>query len=275
MKAKIFPLFLIFFLFGFKAFSQTINIDSLNSHNAYRVGEKLVYSVKYRLIKGGEAVLTLDILQNGDNFVYYAKADAYTTGAAKTLANIHDTYESYFDMFTGLPVRATRTIQENHYWSYNDVIFNQDSGYVWSLKSGVKKVPTPILDLLSAFYFARKNLFNQPFHKNQVINLTTYFDDQVFPLRIRYKKTEKIRTKFGKVQALLFVPVIEGLDTKLLKKEDDLKIWFSDDGNYIPLKIQYKSPYGRVKVQLIDFDHLNYPFGVNKEQLKKLQSQSN
>ena len=262
MKNKLIFLFInLLLFFGVKA-QIYLNIDSLNSHNAYKVGEQLLYSVKYRLIKGGEASLTLDIMQNGEDFVYYAKADAYTTGAAKALARIHDTYETYFDMFTGFPIRATRTIQENHYWYYNDVIFNQDSGYVWSLKSGKKQVPVPILDLLSAFYFARKKLFNHPLHKNQVIVLTIYMEDHVLPLKIRFKKHDKIRTRFGRVNALLFVPVVKDLNTKLIKKEDDLKIWFTDDGNYIPIKIVYKSRYGHVKVVLKDYKNLNYPFGV-------------
>ncbi len=256
---------LITLFLGFLHFTQaqvSFNIDSLNKHNAYKVGEKLIYAVKYKLIKGGEAALTLDLMQNGQDFLYYARADAYTTGAAKTLAKVNDTYESYFDILTGFPVRATRTIQENHYWYYNDVIFNQDSGYVWSLKSGKKPVPTPILDLLSAFYFARKNLFIRPLEPDQVIKLNIYLEDQVLPLKIRYKQTETIRTKFKKkVEALLFVPVLDEIETPLLKEEDDLKIWFSNDGNYIPIKIIYKSSYGKVKVELIDFEHLNYPFG--------------
>ncbi len=245
-----------------------INVDSLNDHNAFKVGEKLLYSVKYQLIKGGQASLSLDLMQNGEDFVYYARAEAYTTGAAKMLTNVNDTYESYFDLFTDLPVRATRTIQENHYWYYNDVIFDQDSGYVWSLKSGKKSVPTPILDLLSAFYYARRNLFSTDLHDNQIITLNIYMEDHVLPLKIKFKKIKKIRTKFGRINALLFVPVIDDLHTNLIKKEDDLQIWFSDDGNYIPVKIVYKSKFGHIRVILIDFKNLNYPFGIHYTHVK-------
>ncbi len=247
------------------SFAQNINIDSLNSHNAYRVGEKLIYEVRYKLIKGGEASLSLDLFQNGKDYVYYARADARTTGSARMFAKIHDTYETYFDMFSGYPVRATRTIQENHYWYYNDVIFNQDSGYVWSMRSGVKQVPTPILDFLSAFFFARKYLFNREFKKGQIINLTTYFEDRIFPLKIKYKTTKRIRTRFGKVEALLFVPALEAQDNPF-KKEDDLQIYFSNDGNYIPLKVKMKTPFGSVKAELINYENLNYPFGMKTAQ---------
>jgi len=253
---------LIFLLvLNFIVLIAQVNIDSLNSHNAYKVGEKLIYEVRYRLIKGGEASIILDLFQNGNDYVYYSRADAKTTGSAKVVAKIHDTYESYFDMFTVYPVRATRIIQENHYWYYNDVIFNQDSGYVWSMRSGIKKIPTPILDLLSSFYFARKFLFNQGFKQEQIINLTTYFEDRIFPLKIKYKKTEQIKTKFGKIEALLFVPALEEKDNPF-KKEDDMQIWFSNDGNFIPLKIKIKTPFGIVKAKLIDYKNLNYPFGI-------------
>ncbi len=253
------------------SFAQKINLDSLNSHNAFKVGETLIYSVKYHLIRGGIATLSLNLFQNGDGYVYYAKAEAKTTGTARLFANIYDTYESYFDLFTGYPVRATRTIHENHYWYYNDVIFNQDSGYVWSLRSGRKKVPTPILDFLSAYYFARKFLFNRQFKKGQIIDLTTYFEDHVFPLKIKYKKTTKIHTKFGRVQALMFVPALDAKDNPF-KKEDDLKIYFSDDGNYIPLKVVMHTKFGNVKAVLIKYQNLNYPFGIPyKEYLEKMK----
>ncbi len=255
---------LLFLFVHFLLLGQNVNIDSLNSHNAYRVGEKLIYEVKYKLIKGGEASLSLDLFQNGNDYVYYARADARTTGAARVFARIHDTYETYFDMFTGYPVRATRTIQENHYWYYNDVIFNQDSGYVWSLRSGRKNVHTPILDFLSAFYFARRFLFHENFRSGQIINLTTYFEEHVFALKIKYKKQKKIRTKFGRIPALLFVPALDAKDNPF-KKEDDLEIWFSDDGNYIPLKVRMHTPMGAVKAELIDYSNLNYTFGVSRE----------
>ncbi len=254
-------LFLSYLVFSFFILSgQNIDIDSLNSHNAYKVGEKLIYEVKYKLIKGGEASLSLDLFQNGDEYVYYARADARTTGSARLVANIHDTYETYFDMFTGYPIRATRTIQENHYWYYNDVIFYQDSGKVWSMRSGIKTVPTPILDILSAYYFARRFLFDREFKQGQIIDLTTYFEDRIFPAKIKFKKVTKVRTKFGRVEALLFVPALDAKDNPF-KRENDLLIWFSNDGNYIPLKVRMRTPFGSVKAELIDYENLNYPFG--------------
>lgn len=257
---KFYTSILFTFIFSVNLLSQNLNLDSLNRHNAYKVGEKLVYDVKYKLIKGGEAALTLDLFQNGNDFVYYARAEAYTTGVALSLAKIHDVYESYFDLYSGYPLRATRSIQENNYWYYNDVVFNQDSGYVWSLKSGNKAIPKNTLDFLSAFYYARREIFTKPLKKDQVINLTTYFEDRVYPLKIKYKKTAKINTKFGKVECLLFVPDMS-IPNNPFKKEKDLQIWFTNDGNFIPVKITIKTPMGGVKAELKDFDRLNHPFG--------------
>ncbi len=250
----------LFILTSFIANAQ-LNIDSLNQNNAFKVGEKLIYTVKYGLIKGGEASLTLDLYKSpGDNYYYHAKAIAYTTGLAAAIATIYDIYESYFDLQSGLPSHAIRNIRENHYIYYNEVFFFQDSGFVYSVNKGKIKTPKHILDILSAFYFARRFLFHKTLKKNQIIYLPTYFEDRLYPLKIKFKKKETIRTKFGKIKCLKFVPVIE-VDNPF-KKEDDLRIWFSDDGNYIPVKIRMKSKIGVFKADLISFSDLKNPLGI-------------
>ncbi len=258
MKSKIISFLLS--LLPFWAFPQ-LNIDSLNSNNAFRVGEKLVYAVKYGLIKGGEASLVLDIYKGAnESYYYHAKATAVTTGMVSSFAKIYDIYESYFDLFTGLPVWAIRNIRENNYTYYNQVFFYQDSGYIYSVNRGIVRTNSHILDILSAFYFARKFLFNRPLEKNQIIYLPTYFEDKFFPLKIKFKERETVKTKFGKIRCLKFVPVLE--QNNPFKKEDDLQIWFSDDRNFIPVKIRMKSKFGVVKADLIYFENLNNPLAI-------------
>lgn len=254
--------FLIFLVFAFplKVISQ-IDIDSIATNSAYLPGEKLVYSIKYGAVKGGEASMTIDIIPSGSTFYYYVKASAVTTGIATNFAKIYDVYESYINISNGYPVKSVRNISEGNYRRYNEVLFFREQNYVWSLNSGKhKNIPYNTLDLLSAFYFARRHMFSQDFTKGQTIDLTTFFEEKLFPLKIKFKEKEYVKTKFGKVMSLKFVPVLE--QNNPFKKEDDLQIWFSDDGNYIPVKIRMKSKVGIVKAHLINYENLKNPLGV-------------
>ncbi len=257
---KLFRLLLIFFiLLPLIGASQT-NIDSITQNNAYKPGEKLVYSVKYGAVKGGEASMTIDVIPSGDTYYYYAKATATTTGMVSNVARIYDVYESYIGISSGYPFKAVRNITENNYIRYNELLFYRDSNYVQSLNRGKHWIPKNTHDILSAFYYIRRNLFTRTFKKGDVIDITTFFDNQLFPVKIKYKETEYVKTKFGKVKCMKFVPVLE--KNNPFKKEDDFQMWFSDDGNYIPVKIKMKSKVGSVKAILIDYENLKNPLGI-------------
>ena len=251
---------LLFLLFAVIFFSGESQVDSMPIINtAFEPGEYLRYKVKYGLINGGYAEMRIDAEQVGYDWYYHVKAIARTSGAVRAFARISDRYESYIELASGLPLQSIRDINENNYRRYNEVIFVRDENKVISLKSGEHKVPDGILDILSAFYYARRIIFDKKIKKNQTINLTTYFDDEIYTVKIKYKKTEKVRTKFGKIMCMKFVPVLDSKSS--FKKEEDLQVWFSDDGNFIPLKIRLKMGISTVKCDLSKYNNLKNPLG--------------
>jgi len=246
-------------IFSLSIFSQEITPPVINT--AFKPGEYIKYKVKYGLISGGYAEMKITLEQVGYDWYFRVKAIARTSGLAKSVANVRDRYESVIQIGTGLPLQAIRDINENSYHRYNEVIFVRDTipNTVLSLKSGKHKVPVGTLDILSAFYFARTSIFKNKLNKNDIITLATYFDDELFTIKIKYKKTEKVRTKFGKIKCLKFVPVLDAKSP--FKKEEDLKIWFSDDGNFIPVKIRLKMGFSSVKCDLREYKNLKHPLG--------------
>lgn len=245
------------------AFSQKNNFDYKDSlavfNNAFEPGEYLKYNVKYGLINGGDAELSVGLQHIGWDWYYHVKAIAYTSGMVSKFARVSDRYESFIDLYTGLPLQSIRDINENNYRRYNEVIFDHNKNIAISLKSGEHKIPPNTLDILSAFYFARRYIFTHSLKKNEVINLTTFFDDELITIKIKYKETERVKSKMGKINCLKFVPVID--DISPFKKESDLEVWFTDDGNFIPLKIRMSMGVSTVKCDLIEFNKLKNAFG--------------
>lgn len=237
-------------------------------NNAFSPGEEIIYKVKYGLIPGGYASLRVGLEQIGYNWYYSVKAVARTSGLVGKIANVSDRYESYFEISSGLPIRAVRDIRENNYRKFNEILFRRSNNTVISLNSGEHKVPQGTLDILSAFYYARRYIFSHKLEKNEVINLTTFFDEELYVVKIRYKETEKVRTNFGRIECLKFVPVLE--KNGPFEKEKDLQVWFSDDGNFIPVKIRLSIGISTVKCDLQNYTGLKNTFGApfqrNKEE---------
>ncbi len=248
---------LSFILFSISSFSQNDSIPIINT--AFNSGEYLKFKVKYGIISGGYAEMKIDLEQVGYDWYFHVKALAKTSGLVGSVANVRDRYESYIDISTGMPLQAIRDINENSYKRYNEIIFDRDNNKVISLKSGEHKVPAGTLDILSAFYYARRSIFKKEFKKNDIINLTTFFDEKLYTIKVKYKETEKVRTKFGKIRCMRFVPVLD--QESPFKKEKDMQVWFSDDGNFIPVKIRVKIGFSTIKCDLNKYKNLKNTLG--------------
>ncbi len=223
-------------------------------NTAFDGGEKLKYKVKYGLIRGGEASMVINTEPVGYTYVFHIKAFAKTTGMVGAMVKIFDVYESYVDIVSGYPIKSIRNIRENNYLKYNEVLFFREQGFLQSVNSGKHKCPRNVLDVLSAFYYARRYLFSNKLKKNDIIDLYTFFDEEFFPIKAKFKKIEKTRTKFGKIMCLKFIPLLG--DKSPFKKEEDFEVWITADNNFIPVKIRVKLPIGSLKCELIDFANI-------------------
>ena len=235
--------------------------SSDNPKTVYAPGEELKYSLKYGFIKGGEARLTVNDTMLSGQQLNHVIASGKTVGLADAIYKVRDRYESFIDPRTDLPVKAIRSIREGSYSYYNEVLFehhHQDSAKVKSQKSGEHWVPENIQDILSAFYFARKHKFNDDLQEGEMIEIMTYFADELFPLRIRYRGTEVIDTPLGKLECYLFSPVTEV--GRAFKTEDDMQVWISRDKNRVPVRIRFQLRVGAFTCNLEQFRGLKNPF---------------
>jgi len=226
--------------------------DSIPTVNtAFLSDEEIYYKVAYGLIKGGEASLVIRTVPIGDSHLFHITAMAETIGVVGAMVTIKDIYESFVNIETGYPIKSIRNIKEHKYTSYNEVLFFRDQGFLRSINTGDHPAPENIHDILSAFYFARRYLYQNQIKENDTLTLSTYFDEQFFPIKIKFKEFETVKTKFGKIKCLKFVPLLK--NNEVFKEEEQLQIWVTADNNYIPVKIRVKLPIGSLKCDIIDF----------------------
>jgi hypothetical protein len=227
---------------------------------AFKDGEFLQYLVHYGFINGGYAMLKLTEFEMNNKKYFHAVASGYSTGIADKLFKVRDIYETFIDQESDLPIKAIRNISEGNYKFYDEVLFNRRENYVISKRKGKVKVSEKTMDMLSAFYYARNNCFNN-LKLGDVITLETFFEDTIFVLQIRYKGTETIKTDFGKINCLKFSPVVE--PGRIFDTPDDVTIWISNDKNLIPVRVQFDLFVGSVKADLVKYSNLKFKFGNN------------
>jgi hypothetical protein len=230
---------------------------------SYKVGEKVTYSIQYGFINAGTGTLELTSDSFNGREVWHSKLMARTTGMAEALFKVLDIYESFIDSATELPVKSIRNIHEGRYRKYNVVLFDHktraDSSILTSDLTGIHIAPPKIHDILSCFYYFRNHILpvDSNLIKGKLTTITTWFCDELYPIRLRYIGTDVIKTKIGKIKCYKFNPVTEA--GRLFKTEDDVTFWFSADKNFLPVKIRFDIFVGSFSCEIVNYEGLVYP----------------
>ncbi|HOK25318.1 MAG TPA: DUF3108 domain-containing protein [Bacteroidales bacterium] len=245
-------------------FVLMLTVFSLSGQDSpYKAGEQVTYIIHYGPINGGMATMTLTKEEYEGKEVLHSYLLGYTTGVADAVFKVRDIYESYFSPETGLPYKSVRNIQEGRYRKYNVVIFDHetrsDSTILLSDLTGKHVTQKGIHDILSCFYYFRKNYLakNYPFKKGEAITINTWFADEFYPIILRFKGVEEVRTRMGKIKCYKFNPVTEV--GRLFKTNEDVSIWFSADKNCLPVKIRFDIFVGAFTAEINSFENLIEP----------------
>lgn len=218
-------------------------------------GEHLKYIIHYGIVRGGKASLKIKSVKMNGKDVYHATLTGKTVGLFNTLYKVKDTYESYMEPVTLLPVKAIRNIREGSYKRYNEITFDREKNELISQRSGVQKIPVGTHDILSAFYFARAKHFNSDLKEGEIVKIQTYFSDELFLLQFRFMGYETISSKIGDVKCYKFIPIVE--TGRAFEDEDDMKIWISADSNRVPVRVQFDLFIGSLRCDLVNFSNFS------------------
>jgi hypothetical protein len=237
--------------------------ESLLVDKSFKAGEKLIYTVKFGPIIGGNASLEVKQVYLNNKTVYYAKGEGKTVGLAEKLYSVKDIFESYFDIKTFLPYKAVRDVKEGTYTKHEEAIFDHASGTVYSTRNDtVIQIPPNTVDMVSLLYYVR-NIDLRLIKPGDVLHTITFFDEEIFPFDIRYKGKEEIKCQFGKIKCHRFDPVVE--PGRMFESEDDMTIWFSDDKNMVPVKVRFDLVVGSLRMELTEYANLKYPLAIITE----------
>jgi len=220
-----------------------LNIAGYSTEPPYKVGEVYTYKINYGIINAGYAKLSVKNLKKG---IYTFEGKGWSNWAFDKFFKVRDTYTSYYDYVEKKPVRFVRDVNEGGYIIKQDYTFDIKENKV-ETKKGEYKIFDNFQDMLSAFYYAR-SVSKSDMLKDSLISLNIFMDEEEYKMGIKYIGNEKVNTKFGILDCMVFIPTLQ--EGRIFKEEESMKIWISDDSNKALVKVETQVLVGTIKVVL-------------------------
>ncbi|WP_395077119.1 DUF3108 domain-containing protein [Flavobacterium sp.] len=250
-------LFLLSLLISFSSFAQ--------KESAYGIGEWFKFRIHYGLVTAGFATLEVKEGVQNNKKVFHTIGNGYTTGMTKLFFKVDDDYQSYIDKATSKPYQFIRKINEGGYTKNQEGFFNQDKNTVLvkDYKNNTENtfpVSENVQDIVSSFYYLRNHPNIDKLKIGESIIIDMFFDGEVVKFRLKYIGRELLSTKFGKVNTMVFRPLVQS--GRVFKEEESLTVWISDDDNKMPLRIKASLAVGSLKADLESYKGLKHPFMI-------------
>jgi hypothetical protein len=220
-----------------------------------RVIMKVFYNAMGAYIGAGEASFTTTLERFNGKPVYHCVGDGKTYPFFDKFFQVRDRYESYIDTATLSPYKFVRTVSEGKYKNYNNVTFNQAANTAVST-NGVFKISECMQDVVSSVYYAR-NIDWAKYNPGDKIPFDMFLDDEIYHMYIRYMGKEKVKTQYGKFNAIKIKPLL--LKGNIFEGGEQLTAWISDDPNRLLLRVESPISVGKVKIDMISYTGLRYP----------------
>lgn len=242
--------------------------DKSGQEPAFQVGEYFKFRIHYGIFNASYASLQIKNEQLNGKPVYHIIGEGKSTGLLDLFFGVDDNYETYIDRNTVKPYRFIRKINEGGYTKDIQIDFdhNNNSALVFDKEANKKytqKIEPNTQDMMSAFYYLRNTVDHTALKGGEEFIVPMHFDDENFSFKLKFLGRETIRTDFGKISALKFVPYVQS--GRVFKEKESLNVWISDDYNKIPLKIKAKLRVGSITADLTSYNGLKHDIQFKKK----------
>ncbi len=223
------------------------------SQQAFKSGEKLVYSASYNMsglmTELAQVSMEVNRINTSKSSLLHLKCKASTYSKWDNFFRIRDLYETYWNAKTFRPLLHKRSIDEGGHTKQVKYVYNRPE----TVKSTVVRkhmttnknlsIGLETFDVISTFYQIRNmDIANASPGVKKTFSIL--FDEEEKPVTVTYIGKETIRVAgFGKKEChKLYVPVEGGKFSGY--------IWLTADANKIPVQFKFKIPIGSGQLRL-------------------------
>ncbi len=232
------------------------SIDSLRviHHNAFALGERLVYDVGYSFITAGEAVFSIPAIDTIHGRECYQVL--FTVNSTPTFSffyKVEDRYETMIDKKGVFPWRFTQHLREGKYRNDFSAEFDQLNN-VAITKDGRYSIPPYVHDAVSAMYYVRTLDFSKS-RPGEKLYLQNFYKDTTYQLAVKFLGYQRISVDAGIFNCVLIEPLMK--EGGLFKSEGRIIIWLTNDERKIPVKVSTKVVIGSIDSELREYSGIN------------------
>lgn len=220
-------------------------------NTAFKVGEKLTFDVKYGFVTAGIATMQIPKIKRiSGRDAYHVTFEVNTVPSFDIFYKVRDRYETYIDVEGIFPWRFEQHIREGKYSRDFSAFFDQRKGKA-KTRDGEYDIPKNVLDIVSAFYYAR-TLDYSNLNVEDKIPLQNFYKNKVYDLNVRYLGKETIEVPAGKFDCIIVEPLVK--EGGLFKNEGSIIIWLTDDEVKMPVRVKTKVVVGAIDADLTMYE---------------------
>jgi hypothetical protein len=233
---------------GFASFDSAGPADRYVENQAFGVGEKLTFEVKYGFISAGTASMEVTRLVEYENRpCYQIITRARSNSFFSSFYKVEDRVESIVDATGIFSWRFEKNLREGSYRSDRQYSFDQVNHSV-VYKGDTIEVEPFVQDALSTLYYVR----TQPLEVGKSVFFNNFIDGRKYDLEAKVLKRETVTIDAGTFDCLVVEPITQSVG--LFKHEGRLRVWLTDDRLRMPVLMKSKVVVGSIAVELTDYE---------------------
>lgn len=210
--------------------------------------QNLVYDAEWRLWNAGTAVLSI----TNDSASHKVNGTAISTGFAALLFTVQDRFESHFDSKSFCSERLYKHTEEGprkrdtnilYDYSQRKAVLDEKNLKNNELKHQTEDIPGCVTDVLSGIFY----LGSLPLAPNAVYTFPLNDGGKTVDVKATVEGKEQVKTPAGTYNT---IRVRTEADNGPMKKRGSIWLWYSDDGNRIPVQMRARAFWGTLNLKL-------------------------
>jgi hypothetical protein len=243
---------------AFALFAVPILSANSGPFTAFTDGETFTYRVAWGFFfHAGEIVIAAHEEKGADGAnVFHITTDTATRGLVRDFYAYDNRAEGIIDQASGHLLFCREKGSDGTHFTDNETTFDYAqmvAEYVDRAHPGrTAKVQIPAgepIDLISALVDSRNWNLTPGEKRNVLINVGNEF----FPLTLYADGYDEVRTPLGRFQTIVLIPRMENNPKGIFKRGGEIKVWISQEGQKLPVKMQLKLKFGAAILYLTDY----------------------
>ncbi len=230
------------------------NLDSLESlrsvkNNAFKLGEKLTFSINWKFIHAGMAYMSIPekrIVNNRTS--YLIRTEASSSRGISIFFKVRDKVETVLDSAGVFPWKFEKHLREGKFRSDKIYRFNQYRNLAFQ-ENDTTRIPMYVQDVLSAFYYTRL----LPLEVGETVYIHNYDNKKLYKMAVYTHGRERIKVPAGTFDCIKIEPLMNS--EGIFKSKGRVFIWLTDDNRRIPVLVKSKAIIGHVEVKLKEMEN--------------------